>query len=200
MSALNAQSIVNKYRRINQTNTSHLLIKIKYRKLSDFFNSRKKLYGIYLPGADRRELCLKFLLCLEEWINVYRKEIRLEANNCVYVHLLLSSSTPCVVGYSFVFEELIIDICDQCYNFFLDEYRSNQYDQGDLRLFINEWMEDHKVVQIKNINRREKIKVLCCGNYYVLDQRILMNEKEDMRTEYEKIVTIEDFCVQIKMS
>lgn len=210
---IDRQEIKNKYSKIMHHDTTHLMIETMYHTLDNFFMNESTHYKNLIYGNahcknlikireanETHESCeinktiifLKFLSHLEEFVKEYTKTIAITADgNCAFVHIFLSASIPIVNGYSFSFEETIIHACQFCTSYFTDNFEdliqivdgTEDYDTL-LKRIIKDFFENVKVMQIKNIDRTKKIKVLCDGNYFVMDQRILINEVDDMRSDY----------------
>ena len=194
---LNEQEITRKYKKIMQHDQSDLLITGSSHTLDEFFITKNNQCAEELNETNKK-ICLKFLSYLSKYIEKYERMVTHDLNNdnkCAYTQLSLLSSIPTIQGYCFTLEKALINICDYCYSFFLDYYSDNencsdfQSDQSDelLKKFIKDYMEDVKIMQIKNIDKHKKIKVLCDGNHFILDQRILINETNDLRSDYERL-------------
>jgi hypothetical protein len=220
---LDKQQITDKYKKIMRYVDLDLLIRSSYDTLDDFFIARNQSYKSKSvqeklddsrdqeelnDSCDQEELddnkrtiYKKFLSYLKEYIKKYESICILNMKdniNCAYAYLSLLSSIPTFQGYSFTLEKVLIDICDDCYRYFVDcckddeEYSECKSSECDPLLigFIKNFLEGVKIMQIKNIDKQKKIKILCDGNYFVLDQRILINETDDMRTDYEKLTDV----------
>ena len=194
---LNAQSIGDKYERIMRHDTTNLLIETSYHTVDEFIISKRNSCDDNFNKTDEKQVYLKFLSYLEKYIKIYKNNVLLDMDNdknCAYVHLSLLSSIPTINGYCFSFEKAMIHICDYCNDFFLDDLLQDNAENEDrssnkfIKEFIKDYMRGAKILQIKNIDKQKKVKLLCDGNYFVLDQRILINESVDMRSDYEKLL------------
>ncbi len=194
---LDAKIIKDKYEKIYKGDTTDLLIKTSYNTIDEFIISkRNQCNEIFIEDNDRKKYN-KFLSYLGDYVKIYKNNILSnikDNNNCAYAHLSLLSSIPTISDYSFNFEDTFIQMCMYGDSFFLDDFYDNilNDDFKDVDTLIKEFVKDffngRKILQIKNIDKRKKIKILCDGNYFVLDRRILMNETSDMRSDYEKLM------------
>lgn len=186
---LHITNIREKYTIIAQNDTSNLLIETPYQTFDEFMIEKRKKSDELFDEVDDKNYYLKFLSCLEEYKKyyetIYQKD---DSINNAYVQLYVSSSTPTVGGYSFSFEQTLIYACECCESYFIDCIQNNEmYDKSNINKFIEDFFADVRIMQIKNIDKLKKVKVLCNGNYFVMDQRILINETCDMRSDYEKL-------------
>ena len=164
------------------------LCEYQYNTISEYFESKKNesdSFWMNLKETNRNMYWI-FLLNLEEFITIYGKYFSFNMDlskdnddnddNSVFACMVKDSMTPWISGYCYSFKNALIHFCDCCTSIYMDVLFDDSHGYKTCKDYITDFFESRTIVQIKNIDKNRPIKVLCDGNYFVRDSRIIINQ------------------------